>query len=107
MTENEFYEKYENGELEFVEVEKSELYAYSNLATRFYAITLLFEEASRAAPNRKARKQCQQFVEMFKKQISDVGLDDEYERFLITGLTSEEIFTGEYDMRSEKNGTEA
>ena len=107
MTENEFYEMYENGELEFVEIEKSELYALSNLETRFYAITLLFEEACRAAPNRKAKKQCQQFVDLFKKQISDVGLDYAYENFLITGLTSEQIFTGEYDMRSEKNGREA
>lgn len=107
MTENEFQEKYENGELRFVELEESYCYALSNLATRFYAITLLFEEACRAAPNRKSRKQCQKFVDMFKKQISDVGLDEDYEKFLITGLTSEEIFTGEYDLRSEENGTEA
>ena len=107
MSENEFQEKYENCELRFIEFEEGYAIALSNLATRFYAITLLFEDACRAAPNRKSRKQCQQFVDLFKKQISDVGLDDEYERFVITGLTSEQIFTGEYDMRSEENGREA
>lgn len=104
MSEKEFQERYMNGELRFVELEESYCYALTNLATRFYAITLLFEEACRAAPNRKARKQCQQFVDMFKKQISDVGLNEGYERFLITGLTSEEIFTGEYDIKGDENG---
>lgn len=107
MSEKEFQEKHENGELQFTEVEKSYFYSLVNLRLRFFAITLLFEEACRAAPNRKSRKQCQQFVDMFKKQISDVGLDEEYERFLITDLTLEEVFNGEWDRKVDENGTEA
>lgn len=104
---NEFQEQYENGELQFIEVENSYFYSLVNLRLRFFAIILLFEEACRAAPNRKARKQCQQFVDMFKKQISDVGFDEDYERFLITGLTPDEVFNGEWDRKVDENGTEA
>lgn len=107
MSEKEFYEKYEKGELRFQEVEESYFYSLVNLRLRFFAITLLFEEACRAAPNRMSKKQCQQFVDMFKKQISDVGFNEEYERFLIVGLTSEEIFNGEWDRKVDENGTEA
>lgn len=102
MSEKEFYEKYEKGELWFVEFEESYATALTELRNSFFSICLMFDEAKKVAPSRKTKKQCQQFCDMFHGVIDYVGLNDEYERFLLNQLDFEAILKG-----VKENGTEA
>ncbi len=100
--ENEYFEKYLNGELRFVEFEESYATALTELRNSYFAICMMFDEAAKLAPNRKTKKQCQHFCDMFHGVLNNVGLTEEYERFLITEPDFNAILNGGID-----NGTEA
>lgn len=78
MSKEEFYETYEKGDLTFIEVENDFYCNMVSLKDSYFAICMIFSEAVRCAPTKKAKKQAQHFSDMFENILRKCNLYDCY-----------------------------